>query len=149
MSQLSTVMGRYDAPQQAKALGVYPYFRPIESDQDTVVTIDGKPVLMFGSNSYLGLTNHPRLKEGAIKAVEKYGTGCAGSRFLNGTLDIHIELEERLAKLVHKQSALVYATGFTVNSGVISCLTGREDYLIFDERDHASIIEGKRLSFSK
>ncbi len=149
MSQLSDLMGRYDAPQKAMALGVYPYFRPIESDQDTVVTISGKPVLMFGSNSYLGLTNHPRLKEAAIKAVEKYGTGCAGSRFLNGTLDIHIELEERLAKLVHKQSALVYATGFTVNSGVVSCLTGREDYLIFDERDHASIIEGKRLSFSK
>ncbi len=149
MSQLSTVMGQYDAPQQAKALGVYPYFRPIESDQDTVVKIDGKPVLMFGSNSYLGLTNHPRLKEGAIKAIEKYGTGCAGSRFLNGTLDIHLELEERLAKLVHKQAALVYATGFTVNSGVVPCLTGRDDYLIFDELDHASIIEGKRLSFSK
>lgn len=149
MSLLSSVMGRYDAPQKAKALGYYPYFRPIESDQDTVVTINGKSVLMFGSNSYLGLTNHPRLKEAAIKAVEKYGTGCAGSRFLNGTLDIHIELEERLAKLVHKESALVYATGFTVNSGVIPCLTGREDYLIFDEFDHASIIEGKRLSFSK
>jgi 8-amino-7-oxononanoate synthase len=149
MSQLSTVLGQYDAPQKAKALGVYPYFRPIESDQDTVVTINGKPVLMFGSNSYLGLTNHPRLKEAAIKAIEKYGTGCAGSRFLNGTLDIHIELEDRLAKLVHKQSALVYATGFTVNSGVVPCITGREDYLIFDEFDHASIIEGKRLSFSK
>lgn len=149
MSLLSTVMGQYTAPQQAKEAGVYPYFRPIESDQDTVVKINGKPVLMFGSNSYLGLTNHPRLKEGAIKAIEKYGTGCAGSRFLNGTLDIHIELEERLAKLVHKESALVYATGFMVNSGVVPCLTGREDYLIFDEFDHASIIEGKRLSFSK
>lgn len=149
MSLLSSVMGQYDAPQKAKALGVYPYFRPIESDQDTVVTINGKPVLMFGSNSYLGLTNHPRLKEAAIKAIEKYGTGCAGSRFLNGTLDIHLELEDRLAKLVHKQAALVYATGFTVNSGVVPCITGREDYLIFDEFDHASIIEGKRLSFSK
>ncbi|MBP1676096.1 MAG: serine palmitoyltransferase [Bacteroidetes bacterium] len=149
MSLLSNVLGQYDAPQKAKELGVYPYFRPIESDQDTVVSINGKPVLMFGSNSYLGLTNHPRLKEGAIKAVEKYGTGCAGSRFLNGTLDIHIELEERLAKLVNKQASLVYATGFTVNSGVVPCITGREDYLIFDEFDHASIIEGKRLSFSK
>jgi 8-amino-7-oxononanoate synthase len=104
---------------------------------------------MFGSNSYLGLTNHPELKEASIKAVEKYGTGCAGSRFLNGTLDIHIELEERLAKLVNKESALVYATGFTVNSGVVSCITGREDYILFDELDHASIFEGKRLSFSK
>jgi len=149
MSQLSDVLGQFDAPQQVKAMGVYPYFRPIESDQDTVVTINGKRVLMFGSNSYLGLTNHPRLKEASIKAIEKYGTGCAGSRFLNGTLDIHIELEDRLAKLVHKEAALVYATGFTVNSGVVPCITGREDYLIFDEFDHASIIEGKRLAFSK
>lgn len=149
MSLLSNVLGQYDAPQKAKAAGIYPYFRPIESDQDTVVTIQGKRVLMFGSNSYLGLTNHPRLKEAAIKAIEKYGTGCAGSRFLNGTLDIHIELENRLAQLVGKESALVYATGFSVNAGVVSCITGREDYLIFDEFDHASIIEGKRLSFSK
>ncbi len=149
MSFLSDLMAQYQEPQKVKALGVYPYFRPIESDQDTVVKINGKPVLMFGSNSYLGLTNHPRLKEGAIKAVEKYGTGCAGSRFLNGTLDIHLELEDRLAKLVHKESALVYATGFTVNSGVIPCLVGRDDYLIFDERNHASIIEGKRLVFGK
>lgn len=149
MSLLSQTLGLYDTPQKAQALGVYPYFRPIESDQDTVVTIEGKPVLMFGSNSYLGLTNHPHLKEAAIKAVEKYGTGCAGSRFLNGTLDIHIELEEKLAKLVHKPSALVYATGFSVNSGVVPCLAGKNDYLIFDELDHASIIEGKRLSFAK
>lgn len=149
MSIFTESLAKYDAPQQYKALGLYPYFRPIESDQDTVVTIAGKPVLMFGSNSYLGLTNHPELKEAAIKAVEKYGTGCAGSRFLNGTLDIHIELEEKLAKLVNKESALVYATGYTVNSGVVSCITGREDYLLFDESDHASIYEGKRLSFSK
>ncbi len=149
MSLLSTVMGEYDEPQKIKSLGIYPYFRPIESEQDTVVTINGKPVLMFGSNSYLGLTNHPKLKEAAIKAIERYGTGCAGSRFLNGTLDIHIELENRLAKFVHKDAALVYSTGFSVNSGVIPCLTGRNDYLIFDERDHASIIEGKRLSFAK
>ena len=149
MSLLIKTLEKYDAPQKYKEMGVYPYFRPIESDQDTVVTINGKPVLIFGSNSYLGLTNHPALKEGAIKAVEKYGTGCAGSRFLNGTLDIHIELEDRLAKLVNKQSALVYATGFMVNSGVVSCITGREDYLLFDEYDHASIFEGKRLTFSK
>lgn len=149
MSLLSNVLGQFDTPQKIKDLGLYPYFRPIESDQDTIVKIKDKPVLMFGSNSYLGLTNHPALKEGAIKAIEKYGTGCAGSRFLNGTLDIHVELEERLAKLVHKEAALVYATGFMVNSGVVPCLTGREDYLIYDEFDHASIIEGKRLTFSK
>ncbi|MBP5259139.1 MAG: aminotransferase class I/II-fold pyridoxal phosphate-dependent enzyme [Paludibacteraceae bacterium] len=149
MSLLSERLALYDAPQKAKALGVYPYFRPISSDQDTIVTIHGKPVLMMGSNSYLGLTNHPRIKEGAIKATEKYGTGCAGSRFLNGTLDIHLELEERLAKLVGKEEAMVYATGFTVNSGVIPCLGGRQDYLYLDRLNHASIIEGSRLSMAK
>ncbi len=129
--------------------GLYPYFRVIESDQDTVVTIKGKKVLMFGSNSYLGLTNHPKIKEAAKKAIDKYGTGCAGSRFLNGTLDIHIELENRLAKLVEKDGALCFSTGFQVNLGVVSVLTGRSDYLLLDELDHASIIEGSRLSFSK
>ncbi len=129
--------------------GIYPYFREIESDQDTVVTINGKKVLMFGSNSYLGLTNHPKIKEAAKKAIDKYGSGCAGSRFLNGTLDIHIELERRLAKLVGKDGALCYSTGFQVNLGVVSVLTGRKDHLILDELDHASIIEGSRLSFSK
>ena len=149
MSILSERLAQYDVPQKAKAAGVYPYFRPISSDQDTVVQIDGKPVLMFGSNSYLGLTNHPKIKEGSIKAVEKYGTGCAGSRFLNGTLDIHIEPVEKLAKLVGKEEALVYATGFTVNSGVVPCLGGREDYLLLDRLNHASIIEGSRLSMAK
>jgi 8-amino-7-oxononanoate synthase len=149
MSLLSQKLAKYDAPQKIQEAGVYPYFRPISSDQDTVVQINGKSVLMFGSNSYLGLTNHPQIKEAAIKAVEKYGTGCAGSRFLNGTLDIHLELEARLAKLVGKEEALVYATGFTVNSGVVSCLTGKEDYVILDKANHASIIEGSRLSFSK
>lgn len=129
--------------------GIYPYFRVIESDQDTEVLIDGKRVLMFGSNSYLGLTNHPKIKEAAKKAIDKYGTGCAGSRFLNGTLDIHIALEERLARMVGKEGALCYSTGFQVNLGVVSVLTGRQDYLLLDELDHASIIEGSRLSFSK
>lgn len=131
------------------AAGIYPYFRAIESEQDTVVHINGKKVLMFGSNSYLGLTNHPKIKEAAKKAVDKYGTGCAGSRFLNGTLDIHIRLEERLADLVGKDGALCYSTGFQVNLGVVSVLTGRRDHVFLDELDHASIIEGSRLSFSK
>lgn len=131
------------------AAGIYPYFREIESDQDTVVKIKGKDVLMFGSNSYLGLTNHPKIKEAAKKAVDKYGTGCAGSRFLNGTLDIHIQLEERLADLVGKDGALCFSTGFQVNLGVVSVLTGRRDHVFLDELDHASIIEGSRLSFSK
>lgn len=148
MKLLQAKLARYDAPQKAKALGVYPYFREIESDQDTEVIINGKKVLMFGSNSYLGLTNHPKIKEAAIAAIKKYGTGCAGSRFLNGTLDIHVELEKRLARFVGKEEAIIYSTGFQVNLGVISCLTGREDYIIWDELDHASIIEGRRLSFS-
>ena len=148
MKLLQAKLARYDAPQKAKALGVYPYFREIESDQDTEVIINGKKVLMFGSNSYLGLTNHPKIKEAAIAAIKKYGTGCAGSRFLNGTLDIHVELEKRLARFVGKEEAIIYSTGFQLNLGVISCLTGREDYIIWDELDHASIIEGRRLSFS-
>lgn len=148
MKLLQAKLAKYDAPQKAKALGVYPYFREIESDQDTEVIINGKKVLMFGSNSYLGLTNHPKIKEAAIAAIKKYGTGCAGSRFLNGTLDIHVELEKRLARFVGKDEAIIYSTGFQVNLGVISCLTGREDYIIWDELDHASIIEGRRLSFS-
>lgn len=129
-------------------MGVYPFFRPIESEQDTQVVIDGKRVLMFGSNSYLGLTNHPRVIEASIEATRKYGTGCAGSPFLNGTLDIHKALEAKLAALVGKQEAILYSTGFGVNLGTISCLTGREDYVIQDELDHASIIEGRRLSYS-
>ena len=149
MRKLQLNLSKYDAPQQAMQAGIYPYFREIESDQDTVVTIKGQKVLMFGSNSYLGLTNHPKIKEAAKKAIDKYGTGCAGSRFLNGTLDIHIKLEERLADLVGKNGALCYSTGFQVNLGVVSVLTGRRDHILLDEFDHASIIEGSRLSFSK
>ncbi len=149
MSKLQDTFSKYDLPQKAMQAGIYPYFRTIESDQDTVVTIKGRRVMMFGSNSYLGLTNHPKIKEAAKRAIDKYGTGCAGSRFLNGTLDIHIELEERLAELAGKEGALCYSTGFQVNLGVVSVLTGRRDYLLLDELDHASIIEGSRLSFSK
>ncbi|MBN8577056.1 MAG: pyridoxal phosphate-dependent aminotransferase family protein [Cytophagales bacterium] len=132
-----------------KAKGLYPYFRPIASGQDTVVTIGGRQVLMFGSNSYLGLTNHPKIIEAACRALQKYGSGCAGSRFLNGTLDIHEELEDRLAHYVGKERALLFSTGFQANLGALSCLTGRTDYIILDESDHASIKDGSRLSFSK
>lgn len=149
MNLLRKKMARYDAPQRAKAAGIYPYFRVIESDQDTEVIINNKKVLMFGSNAYLGLTNHPKVKEAAIEAVKKYGSGMAGSRFLNGTLDIHIELEKKLAHFVRKDDAIVFSTGFMVNEGVISCVTGREDYIVWDELNHASIIEGQRVSFSK
>ncbi len=148
MNLLRDKLYRYDAARNARAAGIYPYFRAIESDQDTEVIINGKKVLMFGSNAYLGLTNHPKVKEAAVAATKKYGTGMAGSRFLNGTLDIHVELEKKLAAFVGKEDAIVYATGFNVNQGVISCITGREDYILWDELDHASIIEGCRLSFS-
>ena len=149
MNLLEQKLACYTEPQRAQAAGIYPYFRKIESDQDTEVLIDGKKVLMFGSNAYLGLTNHPEVKAAAIAAVEKYGTGCAGSRFLNGTLDSHLELEKRLAAFAGKEDAIIFSTGFQVNLGVISCLLGREDYSIWDALDHASIIEGIRLSPAK
>ena len=148
MKLLQAKLSQYVEPQKAKALGIYPYFRKIESEQDTEVYIGGKKVLMFGSNSYMGLTNHPKVKEAAIEAIKKYGTGCAGSPFLNGTLDIHKELEAKLAAFVGKEDAMIYSTGFEVNLGVVSCITGREEYVLLDEQDHASIIEGRRLSFS-
>jgi 8-amino-7-oxononanoate synthase len=136
----------YDVAAQVRATGLYPYFRTISSAQDTEVVIEGRKILMFGSNSYLGLTNHPKVKEAARAAVEKYGSGCAGSRFLNGTLDIHLELEESLARLTGKEAALVYSTGFQVNLGVISALVEKGEYVIGDKSNHASIVEGCRLA---
>lgn len=140
---------KYNEPDKVKAVGLYPYFRPIQSEQDTEVYIHGQKVLMFGSNSYLGLTCHPKIKEAAKAAIDKYGTGCAGSRYLNGTLDIHEELEQKLAEFVGKEDAIVYSTGFQSNLGAIPTVTGRNDYIILDELDHASIIDGARLSFAK
>ena len=148
-NRLRKSCARYTAPQEAQAKGIYPYYKPIESEQSTVVRIKGKDVLMFGSNSYLRLANDPRLKEAAIEAIKKYGTSCSGSRFLNGTLDIHVALEEKLAALVSKEAAVCFSTGFQVNLGVVSALCGRNDYLLLDSLDHASIIEGSRLSFGK
>ena len=145
---LNDIVGRYTLPQDVKAKGIYPYYRPIESGQDPVVKMKGRNVLMFGSNSYLGLSDDPRLKEAAIDAIRRYGTSCSGSRFLNGTLDIHLELEEKLARLVGKEEAVTYSTGFQVNLGVVSLGT-RDGYIFLDAFDHASIIDGSRLSFSK
>ena len=149
MNLLQQKLAKYTTPQQAKSAGVYPYFRAISSEQDPEVIIDGKKVLMFGSNCYSGLVNDPRIKEAAVEATRKYGTGCAGSPFLNGTLDLHKKLEARLAEYIGKEDVMIYSTGFGVNLGVVSTLTGREDYILWDEQDHASIIEGRRLSFSQ
>lgn len=140
---------KFSKAEELRRLGLYPYFRRIDSPQDTEVTIDGKKMLMLGSNSYMGLTNDPRIKEAAIQATEKYGTGCAGSRFLNGTLDIHTELEEKIAHYVGKEDALVFTTGYQANLGVISALVGREDAVFIDRTDHASIVDGSRLGFGK
>lgn len=140
---------KFTKAKELISYGLYPYFRVIESAQDPEVIMNGKKMIMVGSNNYLGLTNHPKVKEAAIEAVKKYGTGCAGSRFLNGTLDIHVALEEKLAKFMRKESALVLSTGFQVNLGVISALIGKNDVVIIDKMDHASIIDGCRLSYGQ
>lgn len=146
---LNEICGKYTIPQETKAAGIYPYYKPISSGQDPIVIMaDGSSVMMFGSNSYLGLSDDPRLKEAAIKAIEKYGTSCSGSRFLNGTLDIHEELEEKLARFVGKDQAVTFSTGFQVNLGVISALGFRGGYILLDDTDHACIIDGSRLSWS-
>jgi 8-amino-7-oxononanoate synthase len=134
--------------QLARQSGLYPYFHPLSSAQEPEVIIDGQKMIMIGSNNYLGLTTHPKVKEAAIKAVEKFGTGCTGSRFLTGTLDMHNELEHKLAKFLNKQAALVFSTGMQTNLGTISCLGTKDDILITDKYDHASILDGCRLSFS-
>lgn len=132
-----------------KKSGNYFFFRKLESPQDSEVVVNGKRVIMIGSNNYLGLTNHPRVKEAAIKAIEKFGSGCAGSRYLNGNLEIHEELEAKLARFFRKEAAVVFATGYQTNLGTISALLGRNDVAIIDKLDHASIIDGCRLSFGK
>ena len=148
MKPLQKKLAQYIVPQEAKAKGIYPYFTPISSEQNTEVLVNGKKVLMFGSNSYLGLTNHPKIKEAAKAAIDKYGSGCAGSPFLNGTLDIHIQLQDELAEFLGKDGVMLFSAGFQANSGVIPCITGRNDFLLYDERDHASIMEGKQITFA-
>ena len=149
MGLLHARLAKYDLPQKMMEKGVYPYFREIESKQGTEVEMEGHKVLMFGSNAYTGLTGDERVIEAGVKALRQYGSGCAGSRFLNGTLDLHVRLEKELAEFVGKDEALCFSTGFTVNSGVIPQLLTRDDYIICDDRDHASIVDGRRLSFAK
>lgn len=138
----------YSMAKDVKENGIYPYFREIEGKQGTEVEMGGHHVLMFGSNAYTGLTGDDRVIEAGCEAMRKYGSGCAGSRFLNGTLDIHVQLEKELSEYIGKDDALCFATGFTVNSGVIPQLVGKDDYIICDDRDHASIVDGRRLSFA-
>jgi 8-amino-7-oxononanoate synthase len=140
---------KFTRAKELMSVGLYPYFRVIESAQDPEVVINGRRMIMVGSNNYLGLTNHPKVKEAALEAIRKYGTGCAGSRFLNGTLNMHVELEKKLARFIRKDAALVFSTGFQVNLGVISALVGKDDVVIIDKMDHASIIDGCRLSYGE
>jgi 8-amino-7-oxononanoate synthase len=136
----------YTVPDDLRAAGLFTFFRTIESGQDPVVTMGGREMVMLGSNNYLGLTSHPKIKERAIEAVRKYGAGCAGSRLLNGTLDIHVELEERLAIFMKKPACVTFSTGFMVNLGVLSSLAGKGDAIYLDRQDHACIYDGARLA---
>jgi 8-amino-7-oxononanoate synthase len=140
---------KFTKAKELMSFGLYPYFRVIESAQEPEVMFRGRRMIMVGSNNYLGLTNHPKVKEAALEATRRYGTGCAGSRFLNGTLVIHVELEEKLARFIRKEAALVFSTGFQVNLGVISAIVGKDDTVIIDKMDHASIIDGCRLSYGE
>ena len=140
---------KFTIAKDLQKAGMYPFFRVIESAQDPVVIMNGKKLIMVGSNNYLGLTNHPKVKEAAIEAIKKYGSGCAGSRFLNGTLDIHVQLEEKLAKFMKRDAALIFSTGFQVNLGVISAVVGKDDVVIIDKMDHASIVDGCKLSYGE
>lgn len=149
MGLLQDKLISYDIPQKYKEMGIYPYFREITRKQGTEVEMDGKKVLMFGSNAYTGLNYEPRIIQAGQEALEKYGSSCSGSRFLNGTLDLHTKLEREIAKFVGKEEALVFSTGFTVNSGCIPCLVGRNDLIYCDTQDHASIVDGRRLAFAQ
>ena len=149
MGQLQERYKSYRLPQKYMEAGVYPYFREITSKQGTEVAMGGHEVLMFGSNAYTGLTGDQRVINAAKAALDKYGSGCAGSRFLNGTLDLHVQLEKELAEFVHKDDTLCFSTGFSVNAGVLAVVVGRGDYIICDDRDHASIVDGRRLSFAR
>ena len=149
MGQVQERYKSYRLPQKYMEAGVYPYFREITSKQGTEVEMGGHEVLMFGSNAYTGLTGDQRVIDAAKAALDKYGSGCAGSRFLNGTLDLHVQLEKELAEFVHKDDTLCFSTGFSVNAGVLAVVVGRGDYIICDDRDHASIVDGRRLSFAR
>ncbi len=141
--------GSLEVLNNAKKLGIYPYFHQLETKQGPEVVMEGKNIIMIGSNNYLGLTSHPEVVEAGVKALEKYGSGCSGSRFLNGTLDAHVALEKELADFLHKEDAVTFSTGFQSNLGIISAIAGRNDYILCDKENHASIYDGCRLSYAK
>jgi len=147
--QLFDKCRNFTKAREIQAAGLYPYFKPISDSEDTTVVIEGQKRIMLGSNNYLGLTSHPKVKEAAIEAVKKYGSGCAGSRFLNGTLDIHVQLEEKLARFFRKENALTFSTGYQTNLGIISSIAGKDDVIVIDKLDHASIIDACRLSYAE
>ena len=149
MTDLFDKVAGYDRAQTLRDHAIYPYYRTVSSGQDPVVVMNGRPVVMLGSNNYLGLSSHPEVKQAAAEALEKYGTGCAGSRLLNGTLDIHVELEERLARFMRREAVITFATGYQANVGALSTLLGRHDQVFMDSLDHASLIDGVRLGFGK
>ena len=149
MGQLQERFKSYREPQKFMAAGVYPYFRAITGKQGTEVEMGGHKVLMFGSNAYTGLTGDQRIIDAAKAALDRYGSGCAGSRFLNGTLDLHVRLEKEISEFIGKDDCLCLSTGFSVNQGVIPALLSKDDYVICDDRDHASIVDGRRLAFAK
>ena len=140
---------KYTTAKDVMAAGLYPYFHVVESEQSPEVITEGRKMIMLGSNNYLGLTNHPKVKEAAIEAVRKYGSGCAGTRLLNGTLDIHVKLEEKLASFFRKEAALTFSTGYQTNLGIITSLAGKHDVVVIDKLDHASIIDACRLSYAE
>lgn len=140
---------QFTLARELETRGLYPYFKPISAAEDTVVTIEGRERIMLGSNNYLGLTQHPKVVEAAVAALRKYGSGCTGSRFLNGTLDLHLELEAALAEFLGKEDCMVFSTGYGANLGLIAGLVSRSDLVYLDKNDHASIVDGAQLAFGK
>ena len=139
-------VGKFTIAKEAMEAGIYPYFQPLSDSEGTVATFNGKDVIMIGSNNYLGLTTHPKVRAAAMEAIERFGTSCTGSRFLNGTLDFHLELDHRLAKFFGKEAAIVFPTGYQTNVGTISAVTGKSDYVVMDKDAHACIVDGAMMA---
>jgi len=149
MADLFDKIHNFTAVKEARAQGIYPYFLPLQNSEGATATFEGREVVMIGSNNYLGLTTHPKVRQAAMDAIAQYGTSCTGSRFLNGTLELHLELERRLARFMGAEAALTFTTGYQANVGTITALVGKGDYVICDKEDHASIIDGCQMSYGE